>query len=177
MDFEQEIQVQYEQIVKILEQIEKLELFSKITKENVFIQPTALFLFNPLYSKVWNIIKEIPEIKDDNYLTTFSLTQNINTVNVENTEQIYEYWCFIKMLDLLTGLGWQISDKGVENIKDCLRKYIEQKTTSISIKGDSSDKKMGRFEIDLTKLIRTRFKTETIIPMAAILNIKSTSIC
>ena len=160
MDFEQEIQVQYEQIVKTLEQIEKIELFSKITKENVFIQPTALFLFNPLYSKVWNIIKEIPEIKDDNYLTTFSLTQNINSVSVENTEQIYEYWCFIKMLDLLTGLGWQISDKGVENIKDCLREYIEQKTTSISIKGDSSDKKMGRFEIDLTKLIRTRYKTE-----------------
>lgn len=159
-NYKREIEKQCQEIHKKFKQIEKLELFSKITKENVSIQPTALFLFNPLYSKVWDIFKKMPEIKDNNYLTTFSLTQNINTVNIENTEQIYEYWCFVKLLDLLTEFGWKITDEGIENIKDSLRDYIEQKTTSISIKGDSSDKKMGRFEIDLTKLIRTRYKTE-----------------
>lgn len=159
-NYKREIEIQCQEIHKTFQQIEKLELFSKITKENVSIQPTALFLFNPLYSKVWDIFKKIPEIKDHNYLTTFSLTQNINTVNVENTEQIYEYWCFVKLLDLLTELGWEIIDNGIEDVKACLREYIEQKTKSGSIKGDTSDKKMGQFSINLKKEIKTSRKKE-----------------
>src|SRR5699024_2379598 len=115
----------------------QLPVFRKIQSYSFNrMQPTQLFLHDPTYMIVWNLMNEIEESIDLSIIPEFGELR----YGVKQVHAIYETWILYKMIDLLTSeMGWNITDN------TSAKQYIYNFITK------STKENLSKFMIQLTQ--------------------------
>ena len=110
------------------------------------VKPTQVFLHDPHYRILWNVLKE------HEYINSISLNElnSYNYINVTNVNNIYEIWSFLKMIMVLkTELGWTI--RGHERLSKYIKGFLTNK----------KEQNLDGFNIELNKSIYSIFMSYT----------------
>lgn len=109
----------YEQIAAKIDDWLNLPVFRSITTTGLErLQPTQLFLHDPTYLIVWNLLNDIEESHD---LTIIPRIGELR-FGVKRVDEVYETWILYKMLSLLTKMGWKI--EGAKHARDYFLQFI-----------------------------------------------------
>lgn len=100
------------------------------------LKPTQLFLHDPTYLIVWNLMNQIDESIDLTLIPDFGELR----FGVKKMHEIYETWVLYKMIHILTeDMGWKIKDK--TNAQQYFLNFVSQ----------SNRKSLHHFTITLTQ--------------------------
>ncbi|NUU97730.1 nuclease domain-containing protein [Marinitoga sp. 1138] len=108
-----------------LDEILNLDLFKEVKEEKLILKPTQIFTNDNNYKKIWqyfNVLNKkiyfIHNFIDSNMLL------NEKSYLIKSTHEIYEYWTFFKMIDvLISELKWRLKNKN--EVLNNLNKYIQ----------------------------------------------------
>ncbi|MEH7305770.1 nuclease domain-containing protein [Neobacillus drentensis] len=116
-----------DEVIQKLDCLLNLPLFRKIPLTTPLpLQPTQLFLHDPIYQQVWRLLQSL----EDEVGISFLSLQNQRKIGVEKVHKIYETWCLFKVLHILTtNLGWELKDQ--QQVTACLSSYLENKRNSL----------------------------------------------
>lgn len=100
---------QFAKIARTIDDWLKLPVFRTIqTTGHERLKPTQLFLNDPHYLSVWNLLNEIDESTDLSLIPEFGDLR----FGVKKVHEIYEVWILYKIVHLLTEqMGWKIENQ------------------------------------------------------------------
>lgn len=94
----------------------KLSFLMNTEEKNIIIKPTQLFFKDKIYRQVWNIINFM-----DNRVRFLHEDLDNEVIPLKKTCDIYEIWCYFKMLHLLINqIGWETNDDSIAEKLDRL---------------------------------------------------------
>lgn len=137
----------YKQVDAKINNLLELDIFKGIDSfEFEQIKPTQVFLHDPHYRILWNVLKE------HEYINSISLSElnSDNYINVTNVNNIYEIWAFLKMIMMIkTELGWTI--RGQDRLSNYIKDFLTNK----------KEQTLDGFNIELNKSMYNLFMSYT----------------
>lgn len=108
---------QKEKLIKLynnVNDIVKLEFLKDVKEENIIIRPTPTFIKDKYYKQVWDVINNM-----DKEVLFLDESLDGKIINLKKTCDIYEVWCYFKMLHLLIyQIGWKVEDESIKEKLD-----------------------------------------------------------
>ena len=86
------------------------------------VRPSAKFINNQYYAEIYKLICQMYEIHPH-----LAASFEANAFGVYSTEQVYEYWVFIKLLTELENIGFVINDEKKKELKQCFKNFLDQR--------------------------------------------------
>lgn len=146
----------WDKVILEIDKLLSLELFSEISTVAGKWTPTQIFASDPKYMTVWNRLTSLNEELD--YMQSYEEPLK-NYIQLAKTQDIYENWCYFKMIHfLVTEQGWRI-DSPEELAKQIDNSLIERRGTQYKIKCTLKHSNSNESEITLNVYYEHKLNT------------------